>query len=68
MPLRWAGRRLVEVGEVGGGLDVGKRGVAADVIALKADPRQDTGALRKVGFVINDTRVWKRDGKAVGMI
>ncbi|KAK3902285.1 hypothetical protein C8A05DRAFT_44253 [Staphylotrichum tortipilum] len=43
-------------------------GNRADVVALNADPREDRKALRKVGFVMKDGRVWKRDGLPVGMI
>ena len=43
-------------------------GCAADVIALDADPRQVKDALRKVSFVMKDAKVWKQDGKPVGMV
>lgn len=43
-------------------------GVRADIIALDTDPREDPHALRKVSFVMKDGRVWKQNGKAVGMI
>ncbi|KAK3336682.1 hypothetical protein B0T19DRAFT_378635 [Cercophora scortea] len=42
-----------------------EEGNRADIIALDADPREDRRALRKVGFVMKDGRVWKRDGRAV---
>jgi imidazolonepropionase-like amidohydrolase len=42
-------------------------GVAADIVALKGDPRVDPKALRNVSFVMKDGRVWKKDGVAVGM-
>lgn len=45
-----------------------EEGVAADVVALNGDPRQDIKALRNVSFVMKDARVWKRDGEAVGMV
>jgi imidazolonepropionase-like amidohydrolase len=45
-----------------------EEGVAADVVALDSDPRDDVGALRKVSFVMKDAKVWKRDGLAVGMV
>ncbi|KAK0655798.1 hypothetical protein B0T16DRAFT_397731 [Cercophora newfieldiana] len=45
-----------------------EEGNRADVIALDADPRIDRKALRKVGFVMKDAEVWKRDGVAVGMV
>ncbi|KAK1701393.1 amidohydrolase [Colletotrichum godetiae] len=38
----------------------------ADIIALDTDPREDEGALRKVGFVMKDGKVWKRDGQTIG--
>ena len=44
-----------------------EKGNRADIIALDADPRVDSHALRKVSFVMKDGRVWKRDGVAVGM-
>ncbi|KAK3694829.1 hypothetical protein B0T22DRAFT_477543 [Podospora appendiculata] len=40
-------------------------GNRADIIALDADLRLDRKALRKVGFVMKDGRVWKQDGRAV---
>jgi len=44
-----------------------EEGVAADVIALNGDPAKDLGALRNVEFVMKDGKVWKSDGKAVGI-
>lgn len=43
-------------------------GVRADIIALETDPRHHAHALRQVSFVMKDAKVWKRDGKAVGMV
>lgn len=43
-------------------------GNRADIIALDSDPRTDAQALRKVGFVMKDGKVWKRDGIPVGFI
>ncbi|KAI9653625.1 MAG: hypothetical protein M1821_006972 [Bathelium mastoideum] len=54
----WCGRRFGWFAE----------GVAADVVALRGDLRKDTGALRRVDFVMKDGRVWKKDGQAVGMV
>ncbi|MCJ1251702.1 hypothetical protein MMC30_008937 [Trapelia coarctata] len=45
-----------------------EEGCAADFVGLDADLREDGGALRKVGFVMKDGRVWKERGEAVGMI
>ncbi|KAK1750240.1 putative Xaa-Pro dipeptide hydrolase [Echria macrotheca] len=42
-----------------------EKGNRADIIALDADPRKDTKALRKVSFVMKDGEVWKRDGQVV---
>ena len=42
-------------------------GCAADIIALKADPREDSTALRQVDFVMKDAKIYKRDGQSVGM-
>ena len=44
-----------------------EKGVRADIIALETDPRFDKEALRKVSFVMKDARVWKQNGKAIGM-
>ena len=38
-----------------------ENGARADIIALDTDPREDKGALRKVGFVMKDGQVWKKD-------
>lgn len=54
----WCGRRFGWIEE----------GCAADLVALDGDVRQDVKALRKVVFVMKDARVWKQDGKAVGMV
>lgn len=43
-------------------------GVRADIIALETDPREDKYAFRKVNFVMKDAKIWKRDGRAVGMV
>lgn len=57
-----------------GGDDCGYRfgcveaGCRADIVALDADPRTDAGALRRVGFVMKDGRVWKRDGRPVDIL
>ena len=45
-----------------------EEGVQADIIALVTDPRTHREALRKVDFVMKDAKIWKLDGKAVGMI
>jgi len=45
-----------------------EEGLQADIIALDADPRTDRDALRKVNFVMQDAKIWKRDGHAIGMI
>ena len=45
-----------------------EKGLRADIIALRTDPREDNKALRRVDFVMKDGVVWKRDGKAEGMI
>lgn len=45
-----------------------EEGARADIIALTKDPRTSQDALRCVDFVMKDAKVWKRDGKAVGMI
>lgn len=54
----WCGRKFGWIEE----------GCAADLVALEGDVREDIGALRKVDFVMKDSRVWKRDGKAIGMV
>ncbi|KIV79194.1 hypothetical protein PV11_06766 [Exophiala sideris] len=45
-----------------------EKGLRADIIALRTDPREDPNALRRVDFVMKDGNIFKRDGKAVGMI
>jgi imidazolonepropionase-like amidohydrolase len=45
-----------------------EKGCRADIIALKTDPRIDSGAFRKVSFAMKDGKVWKRSGEAVGII
>jgi imidazolonepropionase-like amidohydrolase len=45
-----------------------EKGCRADIIALESDPRKDIEALRRVGFVMKDGRVWKRDGVPVGVL
>ncbi|KAK1596874.1 amidohydrolase [Colletotrichum navitas] len=45
-----------------------EKGYRADIIALETDPRTDTGALRKVDFVMKDGKVWKKDGRPVGFL
>ncbi|KAI9713962.1 MAG: hypothetical protein M1820_000692 [Bogoriella megaspora] len=45
-----------------------EEGVAADVVGLRGDPRQDIGSLREVEFVMKDAKVWKMDGDAMGMV
>ncbi|RFU27364.1 hypothetical protein B7463_g8965, partial [Scytalidium lignicola] len=45
-----------------------EEGLAADIIALDSDPRTDSGALRKVSFVMKDAKVWKRDNIAIDMV
>ena len=45
-----------------------EEGLHADIIALRTDPREDKNALRQVEFVMKDAKVWKLDGKAVGML
>jgi len=54
----WCGRRFGWLGQ----------DCAADLIALDGDVREDAGNLRRVGFVMKDGRVWKKDGEAVGMV
>ena len=39
-----------------------KVGLAADMIAVDGNPLEDIDALRKVGFVMKDGVVFKRDG------
>ena len=53
----WSGRNFGWLGE----------GFAADIVALDGDVRDDLGALRRVDFVMKDGKVWKEDGRAVGM-
>lgn len=43
-------------------------GVAADLIALDSDPREDVRAFRQVSFVMKDAKVWKEAGKGVNML
>lgn len=43
-------------------------GVAADLIALDKDPRDDPHAFREVSFVMKDAKVWKEDGHGVSML
>lgn len=43
-------------------------GWAADVVGLETDPMVDENAFRRVSFVMKDAKVWKLDGKAVGMV
>jgi imidazolonepropionase-like amidohydrolase len=45
-----------------------EEGVAADIIALDGDPREDICALRKSSFVMKDARAWKKGGVAVDMV
>lgn len=54
----WCGRKFGWIEE----------GCAADLVALGGDVREDVKALRRVEFVMKDGRVWKQDGKAVGMV
>ena len=44
-----------------------EEGTKADIVAFEMDPREDVGALRKVDFVIKDAKVWKMNGRAVGV-
>lgn len=44
-----------------------EKGLRADIIALRTDPREDKLALRTVDFVMKDGVIWKRDGKGVGL-
>ena len=41
-----------------------KPGLAADIIAVDADPLADIDALRKVSFVMKDGKVFKQNGVA----
>ncbi|RDW60297.1 hypothetical protein BP5796_11903 [Coleophoma crateriformis] len=45
-----------------------EEGLQADLIAVDEDPVISAGALRKVGFVMKDAKIWKQDGKPLGMI
>ena len=54
----WCGRRFGRF----------ESGCAADFTALAGDVRKDIGSLRKVDFVMKDAKVWKMDGKAIGMV
>ena len=54
----WCGRKFGSIEE----------GWAADLVALDGDVRDDARALRRVDFVMKDAQVWKRDGKAIGMV
>lgn len=45
-----------------------EKGNRADIIAVREDPRENLEALRRVDFVMKDGVIWKRDGKAVGMV
>lgn len=69
---------VLEAGTIGGwdacgkdlcGLRFGwfEKGLRADIIALKTDPREDKHALRKIDFVAKDGVIWKKDGKGVGL-
>ncbi|MCJ1409592.1 hypothetical protein MMC19_003673 [Ptychographa xylographoides] len=57
-----------------GGMRCGRKfgswevGCAADVVGLGMDPREDGTAFRAVEFVMKDAKVWKQDGKVVGMV
>ena len=53
----WCGRKF-------GGFE---EGVAADIVALEGDLREDTGALRRADFVMKDGKIWKMDGVAVSI-
>ncbi|KAJ5812674.1 amidohydrolase domain-containing protein [Penicillium riverlandense] len=44
-----------------------EKGLRADIIALRTDPREDKFALRKVDFVMKDGVVWKQEGQGVGI-
>ncbi|RDW84268.1 hypothetical protein BP6252_01858 [Coleophoma cylindrospora] len=45
-----------------------EEGLQADLIAVDEDPIISAGALRKIGFVMKDAKIWKQDGKPLGMI
>lgn len=45
-----------------------QEGCAADLVALAGDVREDVGSLRRVKFVMKDAKVWKREGRAAGMM
>jgi imidazolonepropionase-like amidohydrolase len=45
-----------------------EEGLQADIIALDQNPETVEGALRHVNFVMKDARIWKQDGKPVGMV
>jgi imidazolonepropionase-like amidohydrolase len=45
-----------------GSVEAGK---LADLVAVEGDPLQNVSVLRKVGFVMKEGTVYKRDGKAV---
>jgi imidazolonepropionase-like amidohydrolase len=44
-----------------------EKGVRADIIALRKDPREDKFALREVDFVMKDGVIWKQNGTGVGI-
>lgn len=44
-----------------------EKGLRADVIALRSDPRKDAFALRRVDFVMKDGVIWKQDGRGAGI-
>ena len=44
-----------------------EKGLRADIIALRSDPRKDKHALRHVDFVMKDGVIWKKDGKGVNI-
>lgn len=60
----------VNAAEAGGVLDRGKiaPGLAADIIALDADPLQDIRAVLGVDFVMRDGIVFKSGGQPTGVI
>jgi imidazolonepropionase-like amidohydrolase len=45
-----------------GSVEAGK---LADLVAVEGDPLQNVSVLRKVGFVMKEGTVYKRDGRAV---